>query len=74
MILREVSDRNFVAPDYLAAVDWKLFVAVVDESRSVANQRSQQRRFAGAVAAHERDFFAASDAGGEARNDFEIVV
>src|SRR5882757_3962553 len=74
VVLSEITDRDFMAPDYLAAVDWELLVGIVDEAWGVADQGPQQGGFASAVAAHERDFFAAGYAGGEARNYFQRVV
>ena len=42
--------------------------------RRIRQQRIQQRGLARAVAAHQRDLFAAHDAGGEAANHFGVAV
>ena len=48
-----------------STVKWRS--VVIDEAGRVANQRFQQRGFAGAVAADQRDFFAAVHGRGKAR-------
>ena len=68
LILRKISDRDFVPPRELSRVE-------VDRrrghARRVAQQRLQHRRLAGAVAADEHDFLAAVDDGVESGNDLQ---
>ncbi len=65
MILREIADGDVVSPGDDAAINGEFLFGVVDVSRGVADERFQQRGFAGTVAADERDFFSARHAGGE---------
>ena len=74
VILREISDGDVVPPHDRAAVDRKLPVGIVDEAGRVADQRFQQRGLARAVAADQRDFFAALDIGRERLDHFHAVV
>src|SRR5262249_38281074 len=59
MVLREVSDRNLVAPRHLAAVDREFSVGGFYETGGIADQRFQKRRLTGAVAADQGDLFPA---------------
>ncbi len=74
VVLRKVADGHFVAPAHFAAVDGEAAVGVFDEAGAVADERFQQRGFAGAVAAHESDFFSADDARGKTRNHLQAIV
>src|SRR5450755_1255198 len=80
MILREKSYRGFVSPDDFPAVDKRTVVAAsclefrLGHGRRVREQRVDQRSLAGAVAAHERDFFSAYYARREAGNDLRVSV
>ena len=65
VVLREISDGRFVSPDDLAVAQERAVVAAglaqlsFRNGRRVGQQRIQQRRLARAVAAHQRDLFAA---------------
>ena len=75
VVLREVTDGHFVAP--ATRCRRRSGIAGLDRSMkpgAIANQRLQQRGLAGAVAAHERDLFAARHARGERLNHFHAVV
>ena len=71
VVLREVADGGFVSPDDFSAGQERAVVAAgftqlgFRNCRRVGQQRIQQCRLAHAVAPHERDLFAADDAGGE---------
>ena len=62
VVLREVADRDLVAPAHRARVE----VAGRRHARRVGEQRLEQRRLADAVAADEHDLLAAVDDGAEA--------
>ena len=51
VVLREVTDRHFVAPLHVAAIDLEMLVPIVNVSGRVADQRFQQRGLARTVAA-----------------------
>src|ERR1017187_5704215 len=70
-VLREVTDLGFVAPEDGAGVENEVLVG---ETGVVVEQALDERGFAGAVAAHETDFFAADEIGGEAVEDLVVVV
>ena len=66
VVLRKVADRDLVPPAHLARVDVRGVAGMIGRIRQ---QRLQQRRLAGAVAADEDDLLAAIDDGVEAGND-----
>ena len=70
VVLREVADRDLVAPAHRPGVDRRR----VRVSGRVRQQRLQQRRLADAVAADEHDLLAALDDGVEVADDFEAAV
>ena len=70
-VLRKVADLRFVSPEDRAGVEREVLVG---EAGIVGQQALQQRGLAGAVAAHQADLFAAQHVGGEAVDDFQIVV
>ena len=70
-ILRKVADLRFVSPEDGAGVEREFLVG---EAGVVGQQAFEQRGFAGAVAAHETDFFAAQNIGGESVDDLVVVV
>ena len=80
VILGEVPDGGFVSPDQLAGVDEGSVVTTglpqfsLRRGRRIRQQSIQQRRLPCPVAAHERDFFAADDAGGKLADDFLLAV
>ncbi len=80
MILREVSNRSFVSPGDLALVDERPVITAslaqfgVGRRRRIRQQGIQQRGLPCAVAAHQSDFFAADNAGGEVLNDLLLAV
>src|SRR5579871_1230495 len=65
VFLREIADAGFMAPADGAAVDAKVPVGFIDESRGIAYERTNQRRLSHAVAAEQADFFVAVDVGGK---------
>ena len=60
-----------MAPEDGAGVEGEVLFG---EAGVVGEQALEQRGFAGAVAAHEADFFAAQDVGGKAIDDLQIAV
>src|ERR1017187_5932905 len=70
-VLREVTDLGFVAPEDGAGVENEFLVG---EAGVVVEQALDERGFSGAVAAHETDFFAADEVGGEAVEHLVIAV
>ena len=60
-----------MAPEDGAVVERELLIG---EAGIVGQQAFEQRGFAGAVAAHEADFFAAQHVGGEAVEHLEVAV
>ena len=70
-VLREVADLRLVAPEDGAGVEREFLVG---EAGIVGQQALEQGGLAGAVAAHEADFFAAQHVGGEAVDDLLIAV
>ena len=70
-VLGEVADLGFVAPEDGAGVELEVLVG---EAGIVGEQALEEGGFAGAVAAHEADFFAAEDVGGEAVEDLVVAV
>src|ERR1039458_10601440 len=70
-VLREVADLGFVAPEDCAGVEREVLVG---EAGIVIQETLEQGGLACAVAAHETDFFAAQDVGGEAVEDLVIAV
>ena len=65
VILRKISNGNLVPPGDHAAVDRKFAIRRIHETRRIAQQRPQHGRLPRAVAAQQRDFFAARDGRGE---------
>ena len=70
-VLREVADLRFMAPEDGAGVEREVLVG---QAWVVIEQAFQERGFACAIAAHEADFFAAKDVGGEPVDDLVVVV
>src|ERR1017187_10714080 len=70
-VLREIADLGFVAPEDGAGVENEVFVG---EAGVVGKKTLEESGFAGAVAAHEADFFAADEVGGEAVKHLVIAV
>jgi hypothetical protein len=71
VVLGEVSDLDFVAPLHIAGVEDEVFFG---EVLLIREQGFEHGGFALGVAAHEADFFATHDAGGEAIDDGEVAV
>ena len=63
-VLGEVADLGFVAPEDGAVVE---FEVLVGEAGIVGEQAFEQGGLPCSVAAHETDFFAAQEVGGERR-------
>ena len=74
VILREVTGGDFVSPGDDAAVDREIAIGRIDVTGGIAQERSKERGFTGAVAAEQSDFFAARDRCSEVPDDRQAVV
>ena len=74
MVLREVANRDLMAPDHDAAIDLEIPDGVLHISGGAANQRFQQRGLPRPVAAHDRDLLTARYARREAVDHLQLAV
>ena len=80
MVLGEISDGGFVSPDHFTGIDERAIVATgfaefgFGRGGRIRQDGIDQRGLPCSVAAHERNAFAAGDAGGEIADDFLVAV
>ncbi len=74
VVLGEVADAGFVAPDDVATVDGEFVFVMAGEHGGVGQERTQEGGFTRAVSAHDGYLVATADEGFEVFEDLEIVV